>query len=132
MPENNFNKTALKIKWRKTMSCDFWIQKKSKAREEHFCAGCRQKIEVGEEFLRLAGKNRGSFFSCKYHTECHEEEINIQKEFDLNDDEYMSLADIVYEYGLDEYSSCFSERVLKRLTALTKNDGDNNREGIKS
>lgn len=50
---------------------DFYSDKTVKAKKEHKCSLCGQKIEAGESYRRDSGKFDGSFFDYCYHDSCY-------------------------------------------------------------
>ena len=49
---------------------DFFNSKFPKAKKDHICDLCNQKIHIGEKYHRFAGKYEGNMFNDKYHLTC--------------------------------------------------------------
>ena len=65
---------------------DFSNSTYPKARKEHKCDLCGQKIQKGEIYHRWSGKYDGQMFDCKYHKVC--QEIISAYCHAMNDNEY--------------------------------------------
>ena len=50
---------------------DFCTDKIVKAKKDHKCSLCGQKIQAGESYRRYSGKYEGDFFDCCYHDSCY-------------------------------------------------------------
>lgn len=50
---------------------DFYTDKIVKAKKDHKCSLCGQKIQAGESYRRYSGKYEGDFFDCCYHDSCY-------------------------------------------------------------
>lgn len=72
----------------------FTTEKAIKAtRKRHLCAGCDKWIEVGEPAINWAGVTDGQFDSLHYHPDCRDAEIALNKNYDLNWDEWVNLCE---------------------------------------
>lgn len=49
---------------------DFYDSTTPKARKEHICDLCGQKIQIGEKYSRFRGKYDGDMFDIKHHLLC--------------------------------------------------------------
>lgn len=49
---------------------DFYDSSTPKARKEHTCDLCNQKIQIGEKYSRFRGKCDGDLFDIKHHLLC--------------------------------------------------------------
>ncbi len=80
------------------MGMDFYTEKCVKARKEHICELCNEKILAGEEYRRESGKFEGMMFSRCLHEHCYKMECEycseVDNEFDWSE---------VLEYFSDKY-----------------------------
>lgn len=49
---------------------DFFTSKHPKAKKEHICDLCNEKICIGEKYHRYSGKYEGDLFDDKFHLTC--------------------------------------------------------------
>ena len=63
---------------------EFYNSYTQKAKKEHICEACQQKILIGERYRYESGKFDRQFFDRSYHLECY----NIMQDFwyDSDDD----------------------------------------------
>lgn len=64
------------------------------ARKEHRCDACNQRINAGSRYVRWAGTTDGDFSEAKYHLECRQAEIALNKLAGTDWDEWMGLDDM--------------------------------------
>ena len=77
---------------------EFYNSYTQKAKKEHICEACQQKILIGERYQYESGKFDGQFFDRHYHLDCH----NVMQNFwndSIDDDcfEYYQVRDWWYE-----------------------------------
>jgi len=77
---------------------DFYNEKIIKARKKHKCYHCRNIIEIGEEYIKIASVYQGDFSTYKSHKLCQD---LLEKVLDL-DNEYEYDCDTA-RYGLEDY-----------------------------
>lgn len=65
-----------------------------KARKAHRCEACNGKIEAGETYIRWAGTTDGDFGVAKFHQDCRQAEIALNKLSGTDWDEWMGLQDM--------------------------------------
>lgn len=61
----------------------FFGESTCRAIKQHRCDSCQKPILVGEEYIRMAGKYEGEFWSGKNHPECRKAEIGLAQLHDL-------------------------------------------------
>ena len=67
------------------MSYTFISLRSTRAAKRHRCIWCGERIERGEQYLRVIGKFEGDLLSDPYHLECREA---AQADFDDGEDEF--------------------------------------------
>lgn len=99
---------------------DFYSDKTVKAKKEHKCSLCGQKIEAGESYRRYSGKYDGEFFDQCFHENCTE----ILDKFcrDQQDEEYQQewVAGWLYGWVCDDCpkKECCKENVFRCKNVL--------------
>ena len=74
---------------------EFWNETAPVAKKPHKCDACRQPIEVGTRYARMAGKFDGVFFTVIQHEECRAAEIAIAREKGLfGGEDWVHLNDL--------------------------------------
>lgn len=67
-------------------------------RKQHRCDACPAPIEIGQPMIKWAGTTDGDFGILKYHPECREAEIALNKLHDTwSNDEWIGLWDFDWE-----------------------------------
>ena len=61
---------------RKNVTAFYNAPIKRKARVQHVCIYCAEKIEIGENYSYQSGNYDGGWFENKMHVECWEEMIS--------------------------------------------------------
>lgn len=69
------------------------------SRKRRVCQACRQHIEIGERYTQWAGENDGSFDTADFHPDCRATEVELNHAYDLQNEEWMSLRDLVSDSG---------------------------------
>jgi len=65
-----------------------------KARKAHKCDACCTAIDFGSTYVRWAGTSDGEFSVAKFHVECRNAEIALNKLSGTDWDEWMGLDDM--------------------------------------
>lgn len=65
---------------------EFYTINNPKAKKEHVCDLCGDKIGISEKYVRFSGKIHGEMFDDKYHSGCYE--IIETYCMEVGDDEY--------------------------------------------
>lgn len=84
------------------MSLEFYHITQRKARKEHSCEMCYDKIVVGELYHHEVGKYDGDFFDRKLHTAC--QKVLREAMDDMKEDEYD--YEMIADWWHDKY--CFN------------------------
>lgn len=67
-------------------------------RKAHRCDACCTPVEIGQPMIRCAGMTDGDFWSLKYHPECREAELALNKLHDTwSNSDWIGLWDFDWE-----------------------------------
>lgn len=69
------------------------------ARKRYACEGCGTPIHPGHQYTDYRGLYDGSVSTARFHVECREAEIKLNRDNDLYDEEWMPLHEHFSDAG---------------------------------